>query len=229
MSRIILMAIMLSVTVAGCNRFPDLTIQVAANLAPSDTDCSIDADQDTVLLRGMYDLNAPLFDYIVTPRIDSYLVDNSIEIQAQQGNFQVTGFNLTVKLPDGTIPELAGGLPNPYFVTSNAFIPVNVESGSVSSGAAAARVIPLSYRTAIIDVVNASGFNSIVLDVRATGQTSGGFTQTSPPFSWPIDFCDGCLGVDCIEPLERGDPVGCFPGQDIWGYCEDIIPADGGA
>lgn len=224
MRRIILMAIMLSVTVAGCNRFPDLTIQVAANLAPSDTDCSISADQDTVLLRGMYDVLADDFDYVVTPRIDSYLVDNSLDIQAQQGNFQVTGFNVTIKFPDGVIPELDGGLPNPFFVTSNAFIPVNLEVDNVSSGAAFARVIPLSYRAAVLNAVNASVFNSIVLDIRATGMTSGGFTQTSPPFSWPVDFCVGCLGIPCVEPAQLGDPVGCFPGQDIWGYCDEIIP-----
>jgi hypothetical protein len=228
MRRIILMAIMLAVTVAGCNRFPDLTIQVTANLAPDESNCTIDANQEAVLLRGRYDLDAPPFDYFVTPRIESYLIDNSVETQAPQTNFEVTGFDVTIKLPDGTIPEFSETLPNPYMVTSNAVIPPSEAIGAVSRGAAAAPAIPASYRDAIVGVLNESGFNSIVIDLRANGRTSGGFSQQSPPFSWPIDFCEGCLGTTCIEPLEIGDPLGCFPGQDGWGYCDAVVPADSG-
>jgi hypothetical protein len=228
MRRIILMAILLAVTVAGCNRFPDLTIQVTANLAPDDTTCTIDANQETVLLRGMYDLDAPEFDYIVTPRIESYLIDNSTESQAPQTNFEVTGFDVTIKLPDGSVPEFSEDLPNPYMVTSNAVIAPSEAIGSVSRGAAAARAIPESYRDAIVGALNASGFNSIVIDLRANGHTSGGFSQQSPAFSWPIDFCNGCLGITCIEPLEVGDPAGCFAGQDGWPYCDAVVPADSG-
>jgi hypothetical protein len=219
MSRIILMAIMLAVTVAGCNRFPDLTIQVTANLAPDDQDCSIQADQDLVLLRGIYDLSAPPFDYFITPRIESYLFNNALETQAPQTNFLVTGFNITIKLPDGSVPVFSDDLPNPYFVTSNAVIPPSSELGGISAGAAAAPAIPVSYRAAIVDAVNTSGFDSIVLDVRATGNTSGGFTQTSPSFAWPISFCEGCLGVVCEDAADAG----CFPGQDVWPYCTSIV------
>ncbi len=225
MSRIILMAIMLAVTVAGCNRFPDLTIQVTANLAPDESNCAIDANQELVLLRGLYDIgpDAPEFDYFLTPRIESYLVQNGLEIQAPQANMTITGFDLTIKLPDGSVPDFGEGLPNPYSVTSNAVIPPSDAIGGVSRGAAAAPVIPSSYRQSIIDALNTSGFNSIVLDVRANGTTAGGFSQQSPPFPWPIEFCDGCLGVECAAG-EVGDGVGCFPGQDRWGYCDSIVP-----
>ena len=103
MSRIILMAMVLAVTVAGCNRFPDLTIQVSANLVPSDPpECAVVANQELILLRGRYDLSpdAPGFDYLIAPQIDSYLYDNSLDTQAPQTNFQVTGFEITIKLPD---------------------------------------------------------------------------------------------------------------------------------
>ena len=229
MSRIILMAIMLAVTVAGCNRFPDLTIQVTANLAPDESSCTIDANQDTVLLRGVYDVgpDAPEFEYIITPRIASYLVDNSLEGQAPQGNMTITGFDITIKLPDGTIVDFGDALPNPYNVTSNAVIPPSEDIGGESNGAAAARAIPFLYRQPILDALGASGFNSIVLDIRANGTTSGGFSQQSPPFPWPIDFCEGCLGIPCGEPAQVGDGVGCFPGQDLWAYCDEITVDDG--
>jgi hypothetical protein len=223
MSRIILMAIMLAVTVAGCNRFPDLTIQVTANLAPDESSCAIDANQELVLLRGLYDLEAPEFDYFLTPRIESYLVENALEFQAPQSNMTITGFDLTIKLPDGAVPNFGESLPNPYSVTSNAVIPPSDAIGGISRGAAAAPVIPSTYRQAIIDALNASGFTSIVLDVRANGTTSGGFSQQSPPFPWPIEFCEGCLGVTCVAGAE-GEGLGCFPGQDRWAYCAEIVP-----
>ena len=58
MSRIILMALVLAATVAGCNRFPDLTIQITDNLQPSDApECAFESEQDESLLRGLWDLN----------------------------------------------------------------------------------------------------------------------------------------------------------------------------
>jgi hypothetical protein len=225
MSRIILMAIALAVTVAGCNRFPDLTIQVTANLAPDDSSCVIDANQDTVLLRGMYDFDAPEFDYFITPRIESYIIDASIESQAPQGNIQITSFEITIKLPDGTIPELEGGLPNPYQVTTNAVIPPSQILGGTSRGAAAAPAIPESYAAAFESLITSSPFDSAIIDIRANGVTSGGFHQTSPPFSWPIDTCNGCLGIPVCESVEE---IGCFPGQDVWAYCNAVVPPSTG-
>ena len=51
MRRIILMALVLAVTVAGCNRFPDLSVQITANLAPDESSCSISPEQEAELLR----------------------------------------------------------------------------------------------------------------------------------------------------------------------------------
>lgn len=227
MSRIILMAMMLSVTVAGCNRFPDLTIQVSANLVPSDPpECAVVANQALVLLRGRYDLDAPAFDYMITPQIDSYLYDNSLNTQAPQTNFQVTGFEITIKLPDGSTPDFGEALPNPYLVTSSVVIPASTALGGISSGAAVASGIPSAYRPALVAVLNSTEFNSIVIDIQAFGSTSGGFSQKSPAFSWPIDLCEGCLGIECPEPAQEGDGIGCFPGQDGWQWCETIVPAD---
>ncbi len=222
MRRIIFIAIMLAVTVAGCNRFPDLTIQVTGNLAPDNSTCSIDANQEALLLRGIYDTLGPGLDYQLTPRISSYLYDNSLDTQAAQTNFQVTGFDVTITLPDGSVPDFGDGLPNPYMVTSNAVIPPTDALGGVSLGAALAPVIPSAYIPSINGVLAASSFNSIVIDVRANGKTSGGFHQQSPPFSWPIDFCDGCLGAIC-EAGSEDDVIGCFPGQDIWSYCAVVV------
>ena len=227
MSRIILMAMVLSVTVAGCNRFPDLTIQVSANLVPSDPpECAVVPNQQLVLLRGRYDLEAPEFDYIITPQIDSYLFDNSLNTQAPQTNFQVTGFEITIKLPDGSTPDFGEALPNPYLVTSSAVIPASTALGGISSAAAVASGIPSSYRPALVAVLEGTEYNSIVIDIQAFGSTSGGFSQKSPPFSWPIDLCEGCLGIECPEPAQEGDGIGCFPGQDGWQWCETIVPAD---
>jgi hypothetical protein len=211
-----MLAMTLAVTVAGCNRFPDLSIQVVANLQPSD-DCTIDANQEEILFRGLYDLNV-VRDYIVTPLIESYLVSNGIEIQGETQNIQINGMEITIVLPDGSIPTLAGELPNPFTVTTSATIPANETSGGASQGAAAAIGIPASYHSALLAIVADTGFQSIVLNIRANGTTSGGFNQQSGPFRWPVEFCQGCL-MNC-DPDDESDVAGaCFPGQDNWQYC----------
>jgi hypothetical protein len=211
-----MLAMTLAVTVAGCNRFPDLSIQVVANLQPSD-DCTIDANQEEILFRGLYDLNV-VRDYIVTPSIESYLVSNATELQGETQNIQINGMEITIVLPDGSIPTLAGELPNPFTVTTSATIPANETSGGASQGAAAAIGIPASYHSALLGIVADTGFQSIVLDIRAKGTTSGGFTQQSAPFRWPVEFCQGCL-MNC-DPDDESDVAGaCFPGQDNWQYC----------
>ena len=216
MSRFILVPMMLAVTVAGCNRFPDLSIQVVANLQPSD-ECTIDANQEEILFRGLYDLNI-VRDYFVTPLIESYLVTNGIEIQGESQNIQVNTMEITIVLPDGSIPTLAGELPNPFTVTTSATIPANEASGGVSQGAAAAIGIPASYHSALLAIVAETGFQSIVLDIRAKGTTSGGFTQQSAPFRWPVEFFQGCL-LNCSVEAEADVADACFPGQDNWQYC----------
>ena len=220
MSRIILVAMLLAVAVVGCNRFPDLTIQVTANLLPDESDCSFSADQDAVLARGLYDLTI-LQDYNITPKIESYIFDNALEFQASAGNIQIRSFDVTIKLPDGSIPQLAGDLPNPYQVTTSLVIPPIEAIGDVSAGAALVPVIPSSYNAALSALRADTGFDSIVIDARANGETSGGFSQQSPPFSWPVDFCDGCLGIPCTTD-NADENTGCFPGQDGWTYCSSI-------
>jgi hypothetical protein len=225
MSRIILVALGLALTVAGCDRFPDLSIQVVANLAPDDTTCSVSEDQEETVARGRLDLAyLTRYGYIMTPQIASYLVDNSLEIQGRSQNFQVTSFDVTIKLPDATTPELSGGLPNPYNVrASSPAIEPSAEPGDESLGFAFVEAVPLSYRNALIDLANSTQFDSIVLEVRANGETAGGFSQQSPPFQWPVELCLGCLAARCEPPAMVGDGIGCYPGQDFWQYCAEIV------
>jgi hypothetical protein len=224
MSRFILVVMTLAVTVAGCNRFPDLSIQVTANLAPSDSDCSVADDQEEQLLFGVWD-RAVVRDYIITPRIVSFLISHAIEFQGEQQNITIDGFEITILLPDGTAPALPDDLPTQYTVATSAFIEANSPGGGGSQSASLAFAIPSSYQSALAGAAADAGFESIAIDIRANGTTSGGFRQQSPPFRWPIEFCTGCLGFECEEPARLGDALGCFPGQDIWGYCAVIIPA----
>ena len=224
MSRIILVAIVVAVTVAGCNRFPDNGLQIVANLPPDDA-CILSADQDTRLLRGLYDISyvAPdgsgPSDYVIAPLLQSYLITNALEFQGEQANLQVTNFDITILLPDGTVPTLPGDLVNPYRVDTSAVLPVS-EGGAPSEEVAAAIGIPASYQDALRALL-AAGFSSIVLDIRAGATTFGGFSQRSAPFRWPVDICEGCLEICLVEGLEDS----CLPGQDIWPYCTVVIPA----
>ena len=218
MSRFILVAMVLAVTVAGCNRFPDNGLQIAANLPPDDS-CTVTADQDIRLLRGIYDLAYPS-DYVIAPLLKSYLTSAALEFQGEVSNLQVHNFDITLLLPDGSVPALPEGLVNPYRVNTSAVLPGNEQGGGSTEEVAAAIGIPASYQDALRAVVAETGFASVLLDIRAIGTTAGGFTQTSGSFSWPVDLCDGCLAVD--DPLLcLADDVleSCLPGQDIWPYC----------
>jgi hypothetical protein len=226
MSRIILMALVLAATVVGCDRFPDLTIQITDNLAPNDPpECGYEVEQEEILFRGFWDL-AITADYYMFPRIESYIIDNSLPTQAPPGNMTITSYNVTVKLPNNSVLDLGESLPNPYQVTTNAVIPASQVLGEISRGIAGAPMIPASYQSAIAGAAAQAGFDSFVLDIRANGTTAGGFSQQSPTFSWPIELCTGCLGVRCPDDGENqiGTPTGCLTGQDSFGtYCVELF------
>ncbi|MGB3051996.1 MAG: hypothetical protein WBB42_13420 [Polyangiales bacterium] len=213
MSRIILMAMVLAVTVAGCNRFPDNGLQISANLLPDDS-CFVAPDQEERLLRGFWDTSfrnaGGASDYIIALQLQSYLLSNALEFQADQANIQVDNYDITLLLADGSKPDL-GGLINPYRVTTSAIIFSTEPEGDPIPGVGAATGIPASYQDAIV----ALGVDEILLSIRAGGTTRGGFSQRSAAFLWPVSLCEGCLNNCASEDLADS----CLPGQDVWPYC----------
>jgi hypothetical protein len=221
MSRFILVAMLVAVTVAGCNRFPDNGLQIVANLPPNEN-CVFTADQDVRLLRGNYDISyrnlvsGEPADYVIAPLLESYLISNALEFQAEQNNIQVDNFDITILLPDGTMPALPEGLVNPYRVDTSAVLRAGEEGGDPSREVAAALGIPASYQDAL------RGIPSIILSIRAGGTTFGGFSQRSAVFRWPVDICEGCLTLpSCTTELFLGQ---CLPGQDGSPGCASIDP-----
>jgi hypothetical protein len=220
MSRFILVATMVAVTIAGCNRFPDNGLQIVADLPP-DSSCIVGADQDTRLFRGLYDLayrtrGGQPVDYVVALLLQSYIISNRLEFQGEQGNLQVDNLEITILLPDGSAPPFPEGVPNPYSVDTSAVL-ATATGSTPSQEVAAATGIPAAYQDLL------RGYPSIILEIRAGGTTFGGFSQRSAPFRWPVDLCEGCL-LDC-----QSDEVedSCLPGQDIWPYCP-FDPGSGG-
>ncbi len=218
-----LVAMMLAVTVAGCNRFPDNGLQISANLPP-DESCVVTADQDLRLPRGQYDISYRDLstglgaDYVISPLLESYLITNALEFQAEQSNIQVDNFDITMLLPDGSLLALPDGLVNPYRVTTNAVLPAIAPGGEPSTEVAAAIGIPASYQGALSALI-AAGQPSILLDIRAGGTTFGGFSQRSAPFRWPVDLCEGCL-ENCVSSTVDNS---CLPGQDFRQYCNTPV------
>jgi hypothetical protein len=200
----------MAVTLAGCNRFPDNGLQIAAMLPPDD-DCSVTAEQDLRLARGRYDL-AVVHDYLIIPLLQNYLIRNGLEFQSDQNNLQVENFEITILLPDGSKPDFGETLPNPYRVTTSVVLPANADPGTFTEDAALAVGIPATYQAEL------SGYSSILLDIRAIGTTFGGFTQRSATFRWPVDLCMGCL-ENCDPDAAEDVANSCFPGQDTWQYC----------
>jgi hypothetical protein len=215
MRRIILMAMVLAVTVAGCNRFPDNGLQISANLLPDDS-CFVDPVQEERLLRGLWDVSyrnpgdGNPANYTIALQLQSYLVSNALEFQGDQANIQVDNYDITILLPDGSKPDL-GGLNNPYRVRTSAVIPPTEPGGDPTPGVGAATGIRAEeYQDAVV----ALGVSEILLSIRAGGTTAGGFTQRSAPFLWPVTICQGCLNNCAAEDVNF-----CLPGQDVWAYC----------
>ena len=186
-------------------------------LPPSD-DCTFSADSEVRLLVGRYDLayrqpDGSSADYIIAPLLRSYLISNSLEFQGEQNNIQVTDFEVTLLLPDGTKPEL-GALVNPYRVNTTAVILANEDEGDSTEEVAAAIGIPASYQEALSALL-AQNYSQVLLDVRASGTTFGGFSQRSATFRFPVELCEGCLNNCLAEDLADS----CLPGQDLWQYC----------
>ena len=218
MSRFIFVAMLVAVTVAGCNRFPDNGLQIVANLPPNEN-CVFSADLEVRLLRGGYDIsyrrNGQPRDYIIAPLLQSYLISNALEFQAEQNNIQVDNFDITILLPDGSMPTLPDGLVNPYRVDTSAVLAAGEEGAAPTEEVAAAIGIPASYQSAL------QGIPSVILEIRAGGTTFGGFSQRSAPFRWPVDICEGCLTVPACTIEQAADS--CLPAQDVWLGCESII------
>lgn len=219
MSRLILVATMLAMTLAGCNRFPDNGIQVISNLPP-DENCLLSADQEVRLLRGTYDIafrdaDGAAVDYLIAPLVRSYLVDTALEFQGVQNNIQITDFDVTILLADGRIAALPPPLVNPYRVRTSAVIPAALETGQFTDEVAAAVGIPAGYQDALQEISDATGFTTYLLDIRANGTTFGGFSQQSAPFRFPVEICEGCLENCFSDALENS----CLPGQDVFPYC----------
>ncbi|MBT8469976.1 MAG: hypothetical protein HKN10_00250 [Myxococcales bacterium] len=214
MRRIILMAMVLAVTVAGCNRFPDNGLQISANLLPDDS-CFVDPAQEERLLRGLWDISyrtpgGETPDYGIALQLLSYLVNTSLEFQADQNNIQVDNYDIEILLPDGSKPDL-GGLTNPYRVTTSAVIASTVPGGDAIPGVGFATGIPGDYQATLV----ALGVGEILLSIRAGGTTRGGFSQRSASFLWPVSLCAGCLNNCASDDLDTS----CLPGQDVWPYC----------
>jgi len=219
MSRFILVATTLALTVAGCDRFPDNGLQIAAMLEPDDN-CEL-STSSRQLSGGLYDVSAPT-DYVIAPLLWSYLISNALEFQAEPSNLEVNRFELTLLLPDGSKIDVPG--PNPYSEATSAFIAANRAAQAVSQAWSVGTGIPVAYQDALRAIAPVPGSTTqrttILLDVRAIGTTVGGFTQTSARFRWPIALCNGCLTkAECTQ--EEAD-AGCFPGQDGNYYCESI-------
>lgn len=215
MRRIILMAMVLAVTVAGCNRFPDNGLQISANLLPDDS-CFVDPDQEQRLLGGLWDtsfrtLSGEIPDYRIALQLQSYLVSNALEFQGEQNNLQVDNYDITILRADGSKPDL-GGLTNPYRVRTSAVLFTTEAGGDPIPGVGFATGIPGNYRDAVV----ALRLDEVLLSIRAGGTTFGGFSQRSAPFLWPVAFCEGCLR-NCITGAD--DVNFCLPGQDVWAYC----------
>lgn len=131
-----------------------------------------------------------------------------------------------VELQDVGGAPLALGLPNPFTVPAGGVVVPSSDGTTPGEAIAAFEVIPLVYRDALLG----SGGTTVVASVQAIGQTAGGAEVVAPPFTFPIQICDGCLLRCSVN--DDGTPVcqeSLTPGQDYVQYdCGGVPDGMGG-
>jgi hypothetical protein len=129
-------------------------------------------------------------------------------LQADPNTFHGREMEVELRGLDG-VPLVLGGLPNPYRVPAMGFVP-SAGTDTAGLGLVASTVIPTVYGDALAGMVG-----TIVVVVNLIGTTTGGSTQITGEYQFPLELCNGCLfacvldsaGMAIIEPS-------CRPGQD---------------
>lgn len=121
---------------------------------------------------------------------------HSLEIELRDGG----GAALAITAPAFTVPVGGTAIPSGDGMT-------------VGAGLGAVTLIPRGYAGELAGIAGTNG--SIVVSMRAIGQTLGGAEVVSSEFYFPIHFCSGCL-LTCLRDSD-GEEIcrpSCTPGQD---------------
>ena len=197
-------------------------IAIAGMVVPSNT-CTFAVTNSVFLLNPRLDTALPPFvdglpvtrDHITYDA--TFQVENRIlrrfnriyPVMADPSNFLVEGADVEITALDGSaLPELAG-LPNPFRVTA---VPVLVPAAiQETQGRAIARiqVIPAVYGDSLVGIDG-----TLLVAVRIFGTTTGGSTQQTQEYVFPLELCNNCLftlddvSAMCVEE------TACSPGQN---------------
>jgi hypothetical protein len=141
--------------------------------------------------------------YVAVFRATSYLPELGYPRAAIVHTLDLAAAEVTLLGGAGPGGLLEIGLPNPYRVVGDGWIPL--DGGPPATGLAAVELLPPEYgnRLAGLD-------GTVTVSVRLIGYSSA-FDDVvmSNELTFPIQLCDGCL-LACA-PV---DAPSCFPGQD---------------
>lgn len=187
-------------------------LSIVAILSRDDR-CQVDAGSSDELDRGLYDVAYPA-NYFISALLESSRVRDAERPGREPANVQVQSYTIALLLPDETPLDLPEQLYSPFSTSTSAILDENEAIGDVTREVGAAIGIPLSYQDALKQAVLDRGGSTVILEIYASGTTSGGARQRSPRIRLPVDLCEGCL-ESC--PAQGGQP--CQPGQDGESYC----------
>ena len=161
---------------------------------------------DLAASRG-YGLGLVVVNQILSRR-DNLMADPSV--------VQMESYEVSINTPDGSLIGIAG---NPSRVLASTAVPA-AAGGVPGEAATAFRAIDDTLLQGLIDSGVAVDGGGISLSIVGIGMTGGQSGVETAPFSFPISFCMGCLGV-CEGVATEEDAKSCSPGQDSQPY---IVP-----
>lgn len=111
--------------------------------------------------------------------------------------------------------QFAGGLPNPFSVSTSAVIGAAADPMTPARGVVRFEAIPASYRDQIRDL----GAPKVRIEAQLFGRTNGDIDIDTAVWSLPVDIC-----TNCLRQCATGDEAAltCNPGQD---FVSRVTPA----
>ncbi len=175
------------------------TVFIAGAVLADEGDCTV-TPGNTFLLRGAYDRSG-MGHYTIFPVYVNQIRSRTTPLGTDTNGVHITDAEVELQATDGTALSLPG-LPNPFTVATNAFVP-SASGSTPGRGVGSIELIPIVYSAALPPA------GTIIASVRAFGETNGTVDVETDDFRFPIDICDGCLFMCAEEPA-----FCCTPGEN---------------
>lgn len=186
-------------------------------VAPNDQ--CLYATSNAALFQGILDVGIPNNSYEAVLVFNNQLISLSqtgmtgFPVMANPNIINVHSIEVEIRDIGGAVLALSGA--NPTTVPVGAIAVPTGDGMTAGSSLGSVTIIPAVYTEDLAGMALTNG--SVVVSLRAIGETLGGAEVVSSEFNFPVHFCSGCLIPPvCVVDMD-GENIcnpSCTPGQD---------------